>query len=77
MLKAVLNPAEEDCTIWARYGSATMDQGLYHSIQLYLLTENKKTIDYKHVAARMNLNTQRPYHRSSLVIKPLGELCYE
>ena len=27
VLKAVLNPAEEDCTIWARYGSATMDQG--------------------------------------------------
>ena len=42
VLKAVLNPAEEDCTIWARYGSATMDQGLYHSIQLYLLTENTK-----------------------------------
>ena len=27
ILKAFLNPTEEDCTIWARYGSATMDQG--------------------------------------------------
>jgi len=41
--KAVLNPAEEDCTIWARYGSATMDQGydlLNLVIRCYLAHSN-------------------------------------
>ena len=36
MLKAVLNPAEEDCTIWARYGSATYD--LLNLVIHYYLT---------------------------------------